>query len=154
MKCPICSHSESKVVDSRTTKEGNSIRRRRECEKCAHRFTTYERAEVSWPLIVKKDGTRVDYLREKISIGIKKALEKRPVSAEDQEAIADRVERYVLDSGEKEISTEAIGEKLMDELREVDEVAYVRFASVYRSFGTLKDFEAELEKLEERSSSE
>ena len=154
MKCPICSHSESKVVDSRTTKEGNSIRRRRECEKCDHRFTTYERAEVSWPLIVKKDGTRVDYLREKISIGIKKALEKRPVSAEDQEAIVDRVERYVLDSGEKEISTEAIGEKLMDELREVDEVAYVRFASVYRSFGTLKDFETELEKLEERSSSE
>ena len=154
MKCPICSHSESKVVDSRTTKEGNAIRRRRECEKCAHRFTTYERAEVSWPLIVKKDGTRVNYLRDKISIGIEKALEKRPVSAEDQEAIVDRVERYILDSGEKEISTEAIGEKLMDELREADEVAYVRFASVYRSFRTLKDFEAELEKLEERSSSE
>ena len=125
MKCPICSHSESKVVDSRTTKEGNSIRRRRECEKCAHRFTTYERAEVSWPLIVKKDGTRVNYLRDKISIGIKKALEKRPVSAEDQEAIADRVERYILDSGEKEISTKAIGEKLMDELREVDERSIV-----------------------------
>lgn len=150
MKCPICSHSESKVVDSRTTKEGNAIRRRRECEKCAHRFTTYERAEVSWPLIVKKDGTRVEYDRGKISAGIKKALEKRPVSAEDQEAIADRVERYVLDIGEKEIATEAIGEKLMEELRDADEVAYVRFASVYRSFGTLKDFEAELEKLEER----
>ena len=154
MKCPICSHSESKVVDSRTTKEGNSIRRRRECEKCAHRFTTYERAEVSWPLIVKKDGTRVNYLRDKIGIGIKKALEKRPVSAEDQEAIVDRVERYILDSGEKEISTKAIGERLMGELRDVDEVAYVRFASVYRSFRTLKDFEAELEKLEERSSGE
>ena len=154
MKCPFCSHSESKVIDSRTTKEGNSIRRRRECEKCGHRFTTYERAEVSWPLIVKKDGTRVSYLRDKISIGIKKALEKRPVSAEDQEAIVDRVERYILDSGEKEMATEAIGEKLMKELREVDEVAYVRFASVYRSFGTLKDFEAELEKLEERSSNE
>lgn len=154
MKCPICSHSESKVVDSRTTKEGNSIRRRRECEKCAHRFTTYERAEVFWPLIVKKDGTRVNYLRDKISLGIKKALEKRPVSAEDQEAIVDRVERYILDSGEKEISTKAIGEKLMGELREVDEVAYVRFASVYRSFRTLKDFEAELEKLEGRGNTE
>ena len=103
MKCPICSYSDSKVVDSRTTKEGNSIRRRRECEQCAHRFTTYERAEVSWPLIIKKDGTRVNYLRDKISIGIKKALEKRPVSAEDQEAIVDRIERYILDSGEKEI---------------------------------------------------
>ncbi len=153
MKCPICSHSESKVVDSRTTKGGNSIRRRRECERCAHRFTTYERAEVSWPLVVKKDGTRVNYLREKISIGIKKALEKRPVSAEDQEAIVDRVERYILDSGEKEVLTEAIGERLMEELRDVDEVAYVRFASVYRSFKTLKDFEAELEKLEDRTSS-
>ncbi len=154
MKCPICSHSESRVVDSRTTKEGSAIRRRRECEACAHRFTTYERAEVSWPLIEKKDGTRVGYDRAKISAGIKKALEKRPVSAEDQEAIADRVERYVLDIGEKEISTKAIGEKLMEELREVDEVAYVRFASVYRSFGTLKDFEAELEKLEERGQGE
>lgn len=147
MKCPICSHSDSRVVDSRTTKEGNAIRRRRECEGCAHRFTTYERAEVSWPLIVKKDGTRVNYLREKISAGIKKALEKRPVSAEDQEAIVDRVERYILDIGEKEISTNAIGERLMEELREADEVAYVRFASVYRSFGTLEDFEAELAKL-------
>ncbi len=142
------------MVDSRTTKEGNSIRRRRKCERCAHRFTTYERVEVSWPLIVKKDGTRVNYLRDKISVGIKKALEKRPVSAEDQEAIVDRVERYILDVGDKEISTKAIGEKLMEELRDVDEVAYVRFASVYRSFGTLKDFEAELEKLEERSHSE
>ncbi len=139
------------MVDSRATKEGNAIRRRRECEKCFHRFTTYERAEVSWPLIVKKDGTRVNYLRDKISAGIKKALEKRPVSAEDQEAIVDRVERYILDNGEKEISTKAIGEKLMEELRDVDKVAYVRFASVYRSFGTLKDFEAELEKLSERN---
>jgi len=149
MKCPICSHPDSRVVDSRTTKEGNAIRRRRECESCSHRFTTYERPEVTWPLIVKKDGTRGPYEREKIRAGIQKALEKRPVPAEDQEAIVDRVERYILDSGEKEITTAAIGEKVMEELREVDKVAYVRFASVYRSFGTLKDFEQELAKLEE-----
>ncbi len=148
MKCPACSHSDSRVVDSRTTKEGNAIRRRRECESCAHRFTTYERPEVTWPLIIKKDGTRTNYDREKIRIGIQKALEKRPVSAEDQEAIVDRIERYILDLGEKEVATEAVGEKVMDELRETDQVAYVRFASVYRSFGTVKDFEEELQKLE------
>ncbi len=148
MKCPACSHPDSRVVDSRTTKEGNAIRRRRECESCAHRFTTYERPEVTWPLIVKKDGTRTNYDREKIRFGIQKALEKRPVSAEDQEAIVDRIERYILDLGEKEVSTEAVGEKVMEELRNTDQVAYVRFASVYRSFGTVKDFEEELQKLE------
>ncbi len=100
MKCPACSHSDSRVVDRRTTKEGNAIRRRRECESCTHRFTTYERPEVTWPLIIKKDGTRTNYDREKIRIGIQKALEKRPVSAEDQEAIVDRIERYILDLGE------------------------------------------------------
>ncbi len=148
MKCPACSHSDSRVVDSRTTKEGNAIRRRRECESCRHRFTTYERPEVTWPLIVKKDGTRTPYDREKIRIGIQKALEKRPVSAEDQEAIIDRIERHILDLGEKEVSTTAVGEKVMEELRETDQVAYVRFASVYRSFGTVKDFEEELQKLD------
>ncbi len=148
MKCPACSHSDSRVVDSRTTKEGNAIRRRRECESCRHRFTTYERPEVTWPLIVKKDGTRTPYDREKIRIGIQKALEKRPVPAEDQEAIIDRIERHILDLGEKEVSTTAVGEKVMEELRETDQVAYVRFASVYRSFGTVKDFEEELQKLE------
>ncbi|MBT3350113.1 MAG: transcriptional repressor NrdR [Nitrospinaceae bacterium] len=152
MKCPTCSHPDSRVVDSRTTKEGNAIRRRRECESCSHRFTTYERAEVTWPLIVKKDGSRGNYDREKIRLGIQKALEKRPVPAEEQEAIVDRIERFVLDTGEKEISTSAIGEKVMDELRETDQVAYVRFASVYRSFGTVKDFEEELQKLDKARS--
>ncbi len=147
MKCPSCSYADSRVVDSRTTKEGNAIRRRRECESCGHRFTTYERPEVAWPLIVKKDGTRVNYEREKVRVGIQKALEKRPVSAEDQEAIVDRVERFILDSGEKEVPTSAIGEKVMEELREIDQVAYVRFASVYRSFGTLKEFEEEVQRL-------
>jgi transcriptional repressor NrdR len=148
MKCPTCSHPDSRVVDSRTTKEGNAIRRRRECESCRHRFTTYERAEVTWPLIVKKDGSRGNYDREKIRLGIQKALEKRPVPAEEQEAIVDRIEHFVLDTGEKELSTSAIGEKVMAELREIDQVAYVRFASVYRSFGTVKDFEEELQKLD------
>ena len=152
MKCPTCSHPDSRVVDSRTTKEGNAIRRRRECESCSHRFTTYERAEVTWPLIVKKDGSRGNYDREKIRLGIQKALEKRPVPAEEQEAIVDRIERFVLDTGEKEISTSAIGEKVMDELRETDQVAYVRFASVYRSFGTVKDFEEDLQKLDKARS--
>lgn len=152
MKCPTCSHPASRVVDSRTTKEGNAIRRRRECESCRHRFTTYERAEVTWPLIVKKDGSRGNYDREKIRLGIQKALEKRPVPAEEQEAIVDRIERFVLDTGEKELSTSAIGEKVMAELREIDQVAYVRFASVYRSFGTVKDFEEELEKLDKARS--
>jgi transcriptional repressor NrdR len=148
MKCPTCSHPDSRVVDSRTTKEGNAIRRRRECESCRNRFTTYERAEVTWPLIVKKDGSRGNYDREKIRLGIQKALEKRPVPAEEQEAIVDRIEHFVLDTGEKELSTSAIGEKVMAELREIDQVAYVRFASVYRSFGTVKDFEEELQKLD------
>jgi len=138
MKCPTCSHPDSRVVDSRTTKEGNAIRRRRECESCRNRFTTYERAEVTWPLIVKKDGSRGNYDREKIRLGIQKALEKRPVPAEEQEAIVDRIEHFVLDTGEK----------VMAELREIDQVAYVRFASVYRSFGTVKDFEEELQKLD------
>lgn len=151
MKCPVCSHPDSRVVDSRTTKEGNAIRRRRECESCGHRFTTYERPEVTWPLVVKKDGTRAPYNRENIRIGIQKALEKRPVSAEDQEAILDRIERHILDIGEKEVASATIGEKVMEELRAIDQVAYVRFASVYRSFGTVKDFEEELQKLEKEA---
>ena len=103
---------------------------------------------MTWPLVIKKDGSRIPYDREKIRIGIQKALEKRPVSAEDQEAILDRIDRYILDIGEKEVSSAAVGEKVMEELREIDQVAYVRFASVYRSFGTLKDFEKELQNLE------
>ena len=145
MKCPVCSSLDSRVVDSRTTKEGTAIRRRRECESCTHRFTTYERPEVTWPLIVKKDGSRGNYNRDKIRLGIQRALEKRPVSAEDQEAIVDRVERFILDTGDKEVSTSVIGEKVMDELRETDQVAYVRFASVYREFKDVQDFVEELQ---------
>ncbi|MDA0999577.1 MAG: transcriptional regulator NrdR [bacterium] len=147
MKCSTCGFPDSRVVDSRTTKEGTSVRRRRECESCGHRFTTYERPEVSWPYVVKKDGQRVAYDRDKIRFGIEKALEKRPVSAEDREAIVDRVERFILEIGEKEVSSKAVGEKVMEELRDIDQVAYVRFASVYRSFGTLKEFQEELKKL-------
>ena len=150
MKCLACGHIDTRVIDSRTTKEANSIRRRRECESCGHRFTTYERPEVSWPLIVKKDGRRGNYDREKIRAGIQRALEKRPVSADDQEALVDRIERFVRDSVEKEISTEAIGEMVMEELRDIDAVAYVRFASVYRSFEALEDFHEEIQKLSEK----
>ena len=147
MKCPSCGHNDSRVVDSRTTKEGTAVRRRRECEKCSQRFTTYERPEVNWPLIVKKDGSRESYDREKIRIGVQLALQKRPVPAEEREALVDRIERFILDAGEKEIGSSVVGQRVMDELREIDQVAYVRFASVYRSFGTLNDFEEELKRL-------
>ena len=153
MRCPFCKEDDDKVIDSRSSEQGRVIRRRRQCLACKRRFTTYEKIGESFKLsIVKKDGSRGNYDREKIRLGIQKALEKRPVPAEEQEAIVDRIERFVLDTGEKEISTSAIGEKVMDELRETDQVAYVRFASVYRSFGTVKDFEEELQKLDKARS--
>ncbi|MFQ5912540.1 MAG: transcriptional regulator NrdR [Nitrospinota bacterium] len=151
MKCPSCGSTGTKVIDSRLTKDGNAIRRRRECETCSRRFTTYERLEEVFPLLVKKDGRREPYDRNKVLTGIQKALEKRPVSAEAQEAMVDRVGRYILELGEKEIPSRVIGERVMSELREVDHVAYVRFASVYRSFKDLDDFMEQLkELLEER----
>ncbi len=147
MKCPGCNNDETKVVDSRLTKEGNAIRRRRECISCGHRFTTYERIEGALPLVVKKDGQRETFDRSKIMVGIEKALEKRPVSAEEREALVDRIEKKVLESGEKEVSSQMIGEEVMRELHALDQVAYVRFASVYRSFKDLSEFMAELKSL-------
>ena len=147
MKCPSCGSTGTKVIDSRLTKDGNAIRRRRECESCERRFTTYERLEEVFPLLVKKDGRREPFERGKVLAGIQKALEKRPVSADVQEAMVDRVGRYILESGEKEIPSEVIGERVMAELREVDHVAYVRFASVYRSFKDLDDFMVQLKEL-------
>lgn len=144
MKCPACGHIEAKVVDSRLSKEGDVTRRRRECLKCGERFTTHERIEEVYPSIIKKDGRREDFDRDKIRRGIDKAFEKRPVSVDEKEALVDRVGRFARESGEKEIPSSVIGQKVMDEMREKDEVAYVRFASVYRSFRDVSEFMDEL----------
>lgn len=147
MKCPFCSTTESKVIDSRISKDGGLIRRRRECEKCAKRYTTYERVEEPLPAVVKKDGRREAFDRMKISSGIRKACQKRPISTETIDAVVDSIERSVLDQGESEIQSSDIGEKVMDELHRLDEVAYVRFASVYRSFKDINEFMSELNDL-------
>ena len=147
MKCPFCGHSDSKVVDSRPDKGGMGIRRRRECEECNKRFTTHERIEEMLPLVYKKDGRREPFDRMKIISGIKKACEKRPISVEEIERVVDRLETRLQESTEKEVSTTLIGEWLMKELHEMDEVAYVRFASVYRSFRDIGEFMQELQDL-------
>ncbi|MBI4524738.1 MAG: transcriptional repressor NrdR [Deltaproteobacteria bacterium] len=147
MKCPFCREGENRVIDSRLSKDGNMVRRRRECLKCARRFTTYERVEETMPLVVKKDGRRESYDRMKIVNGLKRACEKRPVSINTIEAIADRLERALQERGEKEVPSSFIGEAVMRELHDVDEVAYVRFASVYRSFKDINEFMVELEEL-------
>lgn len=150
MKCPFCGNPDSKVVDSRPDKGGAAIRRRRECEQCAKRFTTHERVEEILPLVCKKDGRREPFDRMKITGGIKKACEKRPISLESIEQLVDRLEIYLQESGEKEISTTVIGEWIMKELHGMDEVAYVRFASVYRSFRDIGEFMQELQDLLKR----
>ncbi len=147
MKCPGCSNMENKVIDSRMNKEGDIIRRRRECLNCGDRFTTYERLEKSLPFVVKKDGRREEFSREKILDGVKKACQKRPVSIEQIEALVDRVEQHFQDLGEKEISAVLIGEKVVKELYHLDDVAYVRFASVYRSFKDVNEFMVELKEV-------
>jgi len=147
MKCPFCHDLENRVVDSRLTKDDGVIRRRRECSKCQRRFTTYERVEEVLPLVVKKDERREVFDRFKIITGIKKACEKRPVSAAAIEQAADRVERYIQDRTEKEVPSSVIGEAVMRELHKLDPVAYVRFASVYRSFQDVGEFMRELQEL-------
>ncbi len=147
MRCPFCAHLESKVVDSRSSKEGDSIRRRRECLKCARRYTTYERIEEVAQMVIKKDGRREPFDRWKIKSGILKACEKRPVGLEQVEGLIDDVERSLFNSSEHEVSTEAIGQAVMERLKELDEVAYVRFASVYRQFKDLNEFMTELKGL-------
>ncbi|MDY0276141.1 MAG: transcriptional regulator NrdR [Desulfomicrobium sp.] len=147
MKCPFCTHPDSKVVDSRPDKGGSVIRRRRECELCQKRFTTYERVEEMLPLVCKKDGRREPYDRMKVVSGIKKACEKRPVSMETIEKMADRLEQRLQESSEREIASSLVGEWIMNELHGTDEVAYVRFASVYRSFKDISQFMEELQEL-------
>ncbi len=135
------------MIDSRLNKEGDITRRRRECLNCGDRFTTYERIEKTLPFVVKKDGRREEFDREKILIGIKKACQKRPVSLEQLESLVDRVERFFQDQGEKEISAVWVGEKVVKELYAMDDVAYVRFASVYRSFKDVNEFMVELKEV-------
>ena len=149
MRCPSCAHLESRVTDSRTSGNGDSIRRRRECEKCGERFTTYERLDRTMPLLVKRDGRREAWDRAKLIAGLRTACQKRPVTQQDHERLADEVEQVLLESSEKEVSTTRIGEEVMRRLSTIDPVAYVRFASVYRSFRDVQEFMLELERLKE-----
>ena len=147
MRCPYCGYKESKVVDSRPADEGSSIRRRRECLQCEKRFTTYETVESLPMVVIKKDGSRQSFDRSKVLRGIQRSCEKRPVPVAELEEIAGEIEQDLQNSMEREISTETIGEKVMDRLRSVDQVAYVRFASVYRQFKDINTFMSELNKL-------
>jgi len=150
MRCPACGHEESKVVDSRTARDGAAIRRRRECLQCGRRFTTYERAEDELPLVVKKDGRREPFDRHKVVGGMRRACEKRPVPLPVLERTADALERMLVESGEREIESRRIGEWVMERLRELDGVAYVRFASVYREFKDVGEFFDALRSMLER----
>jgi transcriptional repressor NrdR len=147
MHCPFCGHVETKVIDSRLAGEGRQIRRRRECLSCSERFTTFESAELVMPLVVKSDRTREPFDEGKLRAGMGKALEKRPVSREAVEEAVSRMAHKLRSLGEREVSSREIGELVMNELRQLDEVAYVRFASVYRSFQDLDAFRDEIERL-------
>ena len=147
MKCPYCGHLEDKVVDSREGRDGLVIRRRRECLKCSRRFTSYERIDEIPLMVVKKDGKRVPFDRNKVLAGLRKACEKRPISVATIEAVVDRIEKRVQEMGETEIQSRTIGEEVMRELHQLDQVAYVRFASVYREFKDIDQFMDELKAL-------
>ncbi|MCP4879009.1 MAG: transcriptional regulator NrdR [Gammaproteobacteria bacterium] len=151
MYCPFCSHNETKVIDSRLVAEGEQIRRRRECLECSERYTTFEVAELLMPRVIKQDGTRQPFDEDKLRAGILRSLEKRPVSVEAIESAINRIKHKLRASGEREVPTELLGETVMGQLRELDEVAYVRFASVYRSFKDLNEFRAEIERLEQEN---
>lgn len=147
MKCPVCSADEDKVLESRTIGEGSAIRRRRECQSCKARFTSYERVEEKPLVVIKKDGSRQNYNREKIIAGVRKACEKRPVSVETIDQIADEIEKFLYSEYGKEVPTTQIGQMISEKLQKVDPVAYVRFASVYRQFESVSDFVREIKGL-------
>ena len=147
MRCPYCGFAQDRVVDSRESKDADSIRRRRECERCEKRFTTYERIDEIPYMVVKKDGRRERFDRQKVLSGILQACQKRNISAQQMQAIVDETEAFVVDSAERERSTSAIGELILTRLKELDTVAYIRFASVYRDFKDVREFKAELEEL-------
>ena len=147
MKCPFCGAADTKVIDSRLAAEGEQVRRRRECVECAERFTTFEGAELVMPSLVKSDGVREPFNEEKLRAGVRRALEKRPVSVEDVETLIAKIKQAIRATGEREIPSRLVGETVMEELRGVDQVAFVRFASVYRSFQDIEEFRAEIDKL-------
>jgi transcriptional repressor NrdR len=147
MHCPFCNAVDTKVIDSRLVSEGNQVRRRRECITCAERFTTFEGAELVMPRIVKSNGNREPFDESKLHSGLLKALEKRPVSIEKVDEAINRIKNYLRATGEREVPSRMVGEQVMQELRQLDEVAFVRFASVYRSFKDLNEFRAEIDRL-------
>ncbi|MDH4395905.1 MAG: transcriptional regulator NrdR [Limnobacter sp.] len=147
MKCPFCGHTDTQVVDSRTSEEGDFIRRRRQCGQCEKRFTTYERAELFFPAIVKKDGSRTEFSHDKLRGSLLLALRKRPVAAEQIDAAISLIEERLLTSAAREIGTKTLGELVMEQLKALDTVAYIRFASVYKSFEDLQSFSEEIAKL-------
>lgn len=149
MHCPFCNRDDTKVIDSRLVAGGGQVRRRRECQSCAERFTTFEAAELLLPKVIKQDGTREPFDEAKLRHGLQKALEKRPVSVERIEATLDGIKKSLQATGERELPSRQIGELVMHALRELDQVAYVRFASVYRSFQDLSEFRQEIERLEQ-----
>ena len=150
MRCPFCQNMDDRVIDSRLSKDGDMIRRRRECSHCQRRFTTYERVEETLPLVIKKDGRRETFDRGKILAGLQRACEKRPISVEVLEKLIDRIEQRLQDAGEREVHSREIGEQIMQQLQNLDEVAYVRFASVYRSFKDVNEFMNEVKELLEK----
>ena len=152
MRCPFCGAQDTKVIDSRLFGEGDQVRRRRQCAICNERFTTYETAELNLPQVIKQDGSRAPFDDRKLASGINRALEKRPVSTEQVDDALNRIRRRLLATGEREVASRQIGEWVMDELRAMDQVAYVRFASVYRKFEDVNAFREEIERLEEQLS--
>ncbi|MGS2722814.1 transcriptional regulator NrdR [Porticoccus sp. GXU_MW_L64] len=154
MHCPFCGKDDTKVIDSRLVAEGGQVRRRRECLSCRERFTTYEMAELLMPRVIKSDDSREPFNEDKLRAGLQRALEKRPVSTEQIEAALSHIMHVLQAAGEREVPSRVVGEKVMEQLRQLDEVAYVRFASVYRSFQDLNEFRAELDKLESNGRTE
>lgn len=151
MYCPFCGDKETKVIDSRLVADGNQVRRRRECQECGERFTSFETAELVLPRVIKNNGSRQPFDEEKLRSGLNRALQKRPVSVEVVESTINRIKHNLRATGEREIKTRAVGEMVMEELRELDEVAYVRFASVYRSFQDVNEFREEIERMDKEA---
>ncbi len=147
MHCPFCTADDTKVIDSRLVAEGDAVRRRRECQACGERFTTFETAELVMPRLIKRDGTREPFNDEKLKLSLTKALEKRPVSVDQIESALTHIKQRIRSTGERELPSLRVGEEVMTELRELDPVAYVRFASVYRDFQDVNEFTAEIQKL-------
>ncbi len=151
MHCPFCGHGETKVIDSRLVAEGDQVRRRRECQECGERFTTFESAELVLPRVIKSNGNRQPFDEDKLRSGILRALEKRPVSLETVESTISHIKHKLRATGERELKTRDVGELVMEELRKLDDVAYVRFASVYRSFQDIDEFREEIDRLKDRT---